>query len=94
MLITVQKQVSETLEVKTPCYYKTIVGYQHINAKGQIITVYSKMIALTEPSEDKYYTSDVQNLMQHGKPCAKDEFDKAYAEAKAFFDIAVEAVLF
>lgn len=83
MQITIQKQVEETLEVKTPCYYKVVSGYQHINERGQIVTVYSSMIALSEPSKDRYYTDDVRRMLQHGIPCSKEAFEKAYTEAMA-----------
>ena len=78
MTITFQKQVEETLEVKTPCYYKTVVGYQHINDKGQIVTVYTSMIAISEPSKDKHYADDIQRMLNHGKPCEKEEFEKEF----------------
>lgn len=91
MTITVQKQVEETLEVETPCYYKTLVGYQHINEKGQIVTVYTSMVAVNEPSKDKHYTDDVQRMIKQGHPCKKEEFEKAYADAIENFDIAVSS---
>lgn len=93
MLITVQKQVEETLEFQTPCYYKTISGYQHVNEKGQIITVYTRMISIWEPSEGKHYVNDIQSMLQHGKPCTKEEFEKAYTETIMSFQKAASVVL-
>lgn len=78
MTITVQKQVEETVEFKTPCYYKTMVGYQHVNDKGQIITVYTSMIAISEPSKDRHYADEFQRMLNHGKPCEKEEFEKEF----------------
>lgn len=89
MQITVQKQVEETLEVKTPCYYKTVVGYQHINDKGQLVTVYASMVAISEPSKDRHYTDDIQRMLQHGKSCEKEEFEYAYNDAMARFGNAI-----
>jgi hypothetical protein len=89
MQIKVQKQVEETVEVKTPCYYKTMVGYQHINERGQIVTVYTSMIAISEPSKDRHYTDDIQRMLKHGQSCEKEEFEYAYNQALINFNKAV-----
>lgn len=90
MTITVQKQVEETLEVKTPCYYKGLTGYHFINQAGQLITVSDRMITLWEAKDGKYRNEDIERIVRTGQPCSKEAFDLKYAEALAKLEAAVE----
>lgn len=80
MLLTVKKQIEETLEVKTPCYYKSLLGFTHLNAVGQLIAIRDRMIFMWEPSQGTYYTEDIERMIRDGVVCTKEEFEKAYAE--------------
>lgn len=80
MLLTVNKQIEETLEVKTPCYYKSLSGYHHINESGQLITVRDRIIFMWEPSQGRFYTEEVEKMVRDGESCTRQEFEKAYAE--------------
>jgi len=88
MLLTVKKQVEETLEIKTPCYYKSPTGYHHINDYGDLIQASERMINMWSPSDGKYLNEAIQQMLNYSKPCTKEEFDKAYAEAMAKMNAA------
>lgn len=95
MLLTVKKQIEETVEVKTPAYYKDILGNHHfINEAGQVVTARRKMINMWDPDNGKVYTEEVETILRNGTPCTKEDFDKVYAEAKTSLDIAAGAVEF
>jgi hypothetical protein len=93
MLLTVKKQIEETVEIKTPAYYKNYIGnFSHINEAGQLITVRKQMINISDSDHGKHYADEVQELLREGQPCTKEEFEKAYAETMAKLNIAVGAV--
>lgn len=76
MLLTVKKQIEETLEVKTPAYYKDPYGYYYINAEGQLVTIRDTMIAIWNPGTHCYDDS-IRDAIK-GKPSEKEEFELAY----------------
>ena len=81
MLLTVKKQIEETLEVKTPAYYKDYLGNHHyINEAGILVSVRRKSVTTWQPEDGKYYTEEIEGLLTNGKLCTKEEFDKAYCE--------------
>jgi hypothetical protein len=93
MLLTVKKQVEETVEVKTPAYYKNYIGnFYHINEAGQLTAVRKQMINVSDADHGKYYTDEVAELLRDGHPCTKEEFDNAYAETMARLNAAVGLV--
>lgn len=94
MLLKVKKQIEETLELKTPAYYKDYLGNLHyINEDGQLVTVRNKMINMWEPESGNAYTEEIQTLFRRdAKPCSKEEFDKAYIETLAKFESATSVV--
>lgn len=91
MLLKVKKQIEETVEVKTPCYYKDYLGNLHyINEEGQLVTVRNKMINMWEPISGGAYTEEIETLLsREAKPCTKEEFDKAYQQTMDRFKTAV-----
>lgn len=91
MLLTVKKQVEETVELKTPAYYKdTMLGNLHyINPNGEITTVRKRMVNMWCPDDGKAYTDEINDIMQRGEPVTKEEFDTAYAEVMSKFEKAV-----
>ena len=80
MLLTVKKQIEETLEVKTPAYYRSLTGYHFINKSGQLTTINDRMISMWEPKDGKYYNDDVERIVSNGKPIEKEEFENRKAE--------------
>lgn len=52
------------------------------------------MINMWVPSDGKHHAESIERMLQYAKPCTKDEFDKAYAEALAKFNIASGLVEF
>lgn len=95
MLLTVKKQIEETIEVKTPAYYKDTSGYCFISESGQLVIVRQPMmIYMWDESYNMTYRSEVERIVNQCTPCEKADFDKAYAEAKAGLDIAAGAVEF
>lgn len=91
MLLTVKKQVEETVELKTPAYYKDICGHYFINEAGQLVTVRDRLVTIWEP-EQCYYQSNIAQILNDGKPCERAEFDAAYAEALQKIQAAVDGV--
>jgi hypothetical protein len=94
MLLTIKKQIEENIEVKTPCYFKDIFGHCYINENGQLVTVKKSMVYVWDSTYGRMYTEEVGRIIRDCTPCNKEEFDKAYAEVKAGFDIAAGAVEF
>jgi hypothetical protein len=93
MLLTVKKQVEETLEVKTPCYYKSISGgINYINESGQLVSISSRMISIWDQKDGGYYNDEIVRLVNTGKPCEKEEFEAAYNKAMAEMNAAVGLV--
>lgn len=92
MLITVNKQVEETLEVNTPCYYRSLTGHHYINEQGVLTTVSDRMISLWAPQDGKYYHEDVKRIVESAKPSTKCEFEKAYMDVVEKFESAIGMV--
>jgi len=95
MLLTVKKQVEETVELKTPAYYKDYLGnHCYLNDAGILVVVRQRMINMWEPEHGKHYTEEIESLLATGVPCTKEEFDKAYAATSAKIEIAAGVVQF
>lgn len=94
MLLTVKKQIEETMEVKTPAYYKDMFGHVFINEDGRLIVVKKNMVYAWDSSYGTSYTQEIERVLRDCEPCEKEEFDKIYSEAIAGFDIAAGAVEF
>ena len=93
MLLTVKKQIEETVELKTPAYYKDFIGdLFYINETGQLVKVNPRMILTWAPEDGTYYNETVEELLRRGEPCTKEEFEKAYTEVIGKLDKAVSAV--
>lgn len=94
MLLTVKKQVEETVEFKTPAYYKDEYGAHYfINESGQLITVRNRMVCLWEPSQGEFYIRDIEKVVTKGTTCEREEFEKAYTEAISLFESATTVQL-
>lgn len=94
MLLKVKKQIDETLEVKTPAYYREHFGaICYINEAGILVTVYSTLIAIYNPSQADHYTKQLADLVTKGKPCTRVEFDTAYRAALENIQAAVDGVV-
>jgi hypothetical protein len=94
MLLTVKKHVEETVELKTPAYYKDDLGnFFFINEVGELIKVNPRMILEWGPDDGRFYNESIEELMRRGEPCTKKEFEKAYAQALAKFENAVTVQL-
>lgn len=93
MLLKVKKQVVETVEFKTPAYYKDFIGdLFYVNEAGPLVKVNPRMILTWAPEDGSYYDDTIEELLRRGEPCTKEEFDKAYAEVVSKLDKAVGAV--
>lgn len=91
MLLKVKKQVEETLEFKTPAYYKDVCGHHFINEAEQLITVRDRLVTIWEPTQS-YYQSNIEQILSDGKPCDRAEFDAAYNAAMQKIQSAVDGV--
>jgi electron transfer flavoprotein alpha subunit len=95
MLIEVQKKVTETVEFKTPAYYKDYINNLHfINDAGQVITVRPRMINMWSAEDGNAYNEQIDDILQRSAPCTKEEFHNAYAEVSAKLALAADAVEF
>lgn len=94
MLLTVKKQIEESIEVKTPAYYKGTFGCSFINESGQLVVVKQTMIYVWDSSYGQIYRDEIERIIRECTPCEKADFDKVYAEAKISLDIAAGAVEF
>lgn len=92
MNITVQKKVEETLEVKTPCYYRGITGLYFINESGQLISVNDRFISIWNQKDGRYYNEEIERIVRDGKPCTRDEFEKAFNKVMSEFGSATLGV--
>jgi hypothetical protein len=65
MLLKIKKQIEETVEVKTPAYYKDFIGNPvHINETGELITVRNKMVNMWTPENGNSYTEEIEELLR------------------------------
>lgn len=80
MVITVKKQVQETVEVQTSTYYKDNYSHHYINDKGILMTVRKTQITIWEPSSCMY-ESNIQEVITKGELSDSEEFDNAYSVA-------------
>lgn len=92
MLLTVQKQVVETMEVKTPAYYKSIYGHYYINDDGVLIAAKKAMVYMWDQTYGKVYTDAIAEILRESQPCERSEFDAAYAETLQRIQAAVDGV--
>lgn len=93
MLIEVKKQVSETVEFKTPCYFKeNFGGYCYINDIGDLIKVHNSSIILWDQSDSEYYREAVQRATKDCAFVTKEEFEKEYIKTVAKLNIVAGAV--
>jgi hypothetical protein len=92
MLLTIKKQIEETVEFKTPAYYKDVCGHYFINESGQLVTVRDRLVTVWEP-EQCYYQSNIEQVLNEGKPCERAEFDSAYNAAIQKIQSAVDGVV-
>lgn len=88
MLLTVKKQIEETVELKTPAYYKDMCGHHFINEAGQLITVRDRLITIWDPGQS-FYQTNVEQILNESKPCEQSEFDAAYSAAIQKIQLAV-----
>lgn len=91
MLLTVKKQVEETVELKTPAYYKDNCGHHFINEAEQLITVRDRLVTIWEPGQS-YYQSSIEQILNESKPCDRAEYDAAYNAAMQKIQAAVDGV--
>lgn len=94
MLLTVKKQIEESVEVKTDAYYKDFIGTPcYINQVGTLIMVRPGMVSVWEKSESSHYASQVHDIVAKGTPCTRAEFETAYRAALETIRAAVNVVV-
>lgn len=91
MLITVNKQVEETVEVSLPAYFKDMFGHFCINIDETVIQIYPAQItvwkARSAGAKDAIYTAVKTTPITH------EEFECAYKRAMATIQAAYESSL-
>lgn len=74
MLITVKKEVEETVEVKTPCWLANAYGfYAHITEGGDLIEVFGNTVCFKEAS-DCATEIVIANIVKTYHSCTEQEF--------------------
>jgi hypothetical protein len=77
MLITINKQVEETIEVKTPCWLANKLGfYAHITEGGDLIEVYGNSISLRE-GDNPSTPGAIAGIVEKYHSCTEMEFKEA-----------------
>jgi hypothetical protein len=94
MLLTVKKQVDETVEAKTPAYYNDWIGNPcYINSHGTMTVVRKTMISIWDNPDSDHYVQQVQDVFSKGTPCTREEFETAYRATLEVIQAAVDGVL-
>lgn len=81
MIIEIKKEITETVQVEHPCYYKrTLLSdtYCHINEAGVLIEVRPTQITIWHPKDGKYFNEHVQEMVEKGTVCTREEFEEMF----------------
>ena len=92
MLLTVKKQIEETVELNIPACYKSFLGYYFINESGALVAVKKNMVYVWDQSYGHMYTEAISEILRDGEPCERSEFDNAFNGAMQNFQSAVNGV--
>lgn len=92
MLLTVKKQVEESVEIKTPSCYKSFLGYYFINENGVLIAVKKSMVYVWDQSFGHIYNEAIEEVLRVGESCERTEFDTAYNSAMQNIQSAVDGI--
>lgn len=77
MLITVKKEVEETIELRTPCWLANKFGfYAHITEGGDLIEVFGNTVTLKEASEPATQSA-ISRIINDYHSCTEMEFKEA-----------------
>lgn len=96
MLIEVNKQVTETVEMQLPAFFKSKYGTQKIafTTDEKILVVHSTSISVWVKEDGSYYkTLIVEALSASMCPCTVEEFENTYNETMGSITSAYEANL-
>lgn len=92
MLLTVKKQIEETVELKTPAYYKNIFGHYFISENGAMVAVKKHMVFVWDQSYGHVYAEAIEEMLRVGELCDRAEFDAAYSAAMQKIQSVVDGV--
>jgi hypothetical protein len=77
MLLTIKKEVEETVEVKTPCWLVSSYGmYAHITETGDLIQVCKGYISLMD-ANDPSTQRKIAEVSQKYNSCSEMQFKEA-----------------
>lgn len=77
MLITIKKEIEETVEVKTPCWLVNALGfYAHITEGGDLIEVYGCTVSLREAANPATIDA-IANVTRSYFSCSEEQFKDA-----------------
>jgi hypothetical protein len=93
MLLTVKKQIEETVELNTPACYKSFLGYYFINESGTLVAVKKNMVYVWGQEYGYMYTEAIAEILRDGESCERSEFDNAYNGAIQNIQSAINAVV-
>ena len=94
MLLTIKKQVDETLEMKTPAYYNDYLGNPaYVNDAGELIIVRNAMLLVWYPKNGDVYHKQIAELVTNGKPSTREQFETAYRTTLDNIQAAVDGVV-
>lgn len=76
MLITVKKEVEETIELRTPCWLADPFGfYAHVTEGGDLIEVFGNTVSLKEAGPDT--EAAIAKIFEKYHSCTEMEFKEA-----------------
>jgi hypothetical protein len=92
MLITVKKEVEETIEVNAPCWLRDKYSDKltHITSDGGIVIINKGLVALFEAGES-FTNENIHQAISAGVPTTELEFRNAMMDAWAKIQNALTA---
>lgn len=91
MLITVNKQVEETVEVSLPAYFKDLFGHFCINKDESVVQVYPAQLTVWRAKSAG--AKDAIHTAVKTTPITHEEFECAYRQTMATIEGAHESSL-
>jgi hypothetical protein len=86
MKVTIKKETEETIEIKTPAYFKTSGCHARVNEEGYMKIFKDWVLFEKYNPDNKFFGRDVQDISVNYKPSDELEFAIAYNEVIKFLE--------
>lgn len=79
MLITVKKEIEETMDVKAPCFLKSKFSdkYCHITEQGHLVIVNQGLVTVFKYGE-RFTAENICTALKESEPCLAEEFKQVF----------------